>query len=166
MSNEDITQSETTFNNLKSELKKILDPEYSILGHGTRLEAAPRILEEGLRARFPDLGTTTIPLIDSSKSIEEQANEAAETILNWGQLHSKAVILVQIPNPPENLGGFKYFNSVFRELDEPDTGYNSRYLIPSGYLRGYVDVEARKFIPNPLFNPEPLPTFKLHPSNK
>lgn len=160
MSNEEVTQSEFTGNDLQSELKKILDPKYSLLGHGTRPEAAKKSLEEGLRARFPDLGTTTVPLLDSSKPIDEQVNQAVETILNWKHLNSKAIVLIQIPNPPEgSLGGSKYFNSVFKELYEPDTGYKSRYVIPSAYLRGYVDVEARKFIPNPLFNPEPLPTF-------
>ncbi|OGH46292.1 MAG: hypothetical protein A3H50_00185 [Candidatus Levybacteria bacterium RIFCSPLOWO2_02_FULL_37_10] len=60
-----------------------------------------------------------------------------------------------MPNPQEGeQGGSRYFNSVFQELPEPDTGYNDRYLIPPNYIRGYVDVETQKFIPNPKFQPE------------
>lgn len=165
MTSEEVSQSESTLNHLKAEIKTILDPKFSTLGHGTRLEAAKKILEDGLRAKFPDLGTTTVSLLDSSKPINEQVNQAVETILNLKHLNSKAVVLIQIPNPPEDsLGGLKYFNSVFKELDEPETSYENRWVIPSAYLIGYVDVAAQKFILNPLFDPKPLPTVKLDPS--
>ena len=140
---------------LSSELREIFNPAFSTLGHGTRVDAAKEILQQGLKAKVPDLDTTAIPLFDSSKPYEDQIPQTIEQISHWPHLDAKAVVVVMIPNPQEGeQGGRRYFNSVFQELPEPDTGYNARYLIPPGYIRGYVDVETNKFIPNPKFKPE------------
>jgi len=145
---------------LRSELKEVFNPSFSTLGHGTRVEAAQEILQQGLRAKQPDLYSTTVPLFDGSKPYEEQVTQVVEQISHWPHLDAKAVVVVMIPNPQEGeQGGSRYFNSVFQELPEPDTGHNTRYLIPPSYIRGYVDVETQKFIPNPKFRPE-KPTVK------
>lgn len=129
---------------LRSELKEVFNPSFSTLGHGTRLEKAQEILHQGLRAKHPELASTTIPLFDSSKPYEDQVPQVVEQILHWPHLDEKAVVVVMIPNPQEGeQGGSKYFNSVFQELLEPDTGYNEHYFIPPSYIRGYVDVETK-----------------------
>ncbi|MBI4157767.1 GNAT family N-acetyltransferase [Candidatus Woesebacteria bacterium] len=143
-----------TFDGLKLEIKEVFDPLFSFLGHGTRIEKAEEISRDGLRAKQPDLGTTAIPIFDFSKTYDEQADGVVRQLLNWPHLMSKAVIIIAIPNPTqEEKGGFRYYNSIFKEV-EKDTGYNSPYLIPPGYIRGYVDVDRQIFVPNPNFNPE------------
>src|SRR3989344_3174749 len=63
---------------LKSELREIFNPSFSTLGHGTRVEAAQEILQQGLRAKQPDLYSTTVPLFDGSKPYEEQITQVVE----------------------------------------------------------------------------------------
>ncbi|OGH13578.1 MAG: hypothetical protein A3H50_00180 [Candidatus Levybacteria bacterium RIFCSPLOWO2_02_FULL_37_10] len=65
---------------LKSELREIFNPSFSTLGHGTRVEAAQEILQQGLRAKQPDLYSTTVPLFDGSKPYEEQITQVVEQL--------------------------------------------------------------------------------------
>lgn len=134
---------------LKTELVEVYDQKFSTLGHGTRPAAAKKILEEGLRTQAPALLSTCIPLLDNSKSWEEQADKVLNQIKDWPHLKAGAVIIIMISNPDAGeVGGDRYFNSVFQEL--PD----AEYLIPTSYIKGYVDVRNGRFIRNPNFNPE------------
>lgn len=141
---------------LKTELAEIHDPKFSTLGHGTRSpDVAERILKEGLTTQAPDLLSTSVPLIDNSKTWEEQADGVINQIKNWPHLKAGAVIIVMIPNPDEGeVGGKRYFDSVFQELPDEDKSLYAHYYIPRSYIKGYVDVDKGKFIKNPNFNPE------------
>lgn len=141
--------------NLKTELVEIYDQKFSTLGHGTRPDTAKKILMQGLRTNAPNLLSTCIPLLDNSRSWEEQADGVVNQIQNWPHLKAKAVVIIMIPNPDEGtIGGNTYFNSVFQGLPEADQSLYARYYIPASYIKGYVDVKRGVFIRNPNFNPE------------
>jgi len=149
-----------TTDNFKSELKPIFDPLFSTLGHGTRTDAAKQAMEDGLKAKTPDLFSTTIPLFDATKTYEEQVDQVINTLTHWPHLDSKAIVVVMIPNPEEGeQGGSTYFNSVFEELPGGNTEHEERFVVPGKYIKGYVDIEKKEFIPNPNFDPE-KPTLK------
>ena len=152
---------------LKDKLTAIYDPNFSTLGHGTQLTLAPHILEEGLQLRSPDLGTTTVPIIEPAQPYKKQSPKLLETVLSWPHLNLKSVVVVMIPNVPDDqpVGGSMYFNSVIEELQEPEGeygGYTMKYYVPREYVRGYIDAEKRDFIPNPHFAPK-VPKIKLPP---
>ena len=151
-------------NNLKTELKVIFNPLFSTFGHGTRPEAAKEAMNEGLKAREPDLFSTTIPLFNHDKTYEEQANKVINQLEHWPHFNLKAIVIIMVPNPEkEELGGSNYFNSVFEKLPEEDTGYNTQFVIPKEYIKGYFDVGKKQFISNPNFKPR-KPILKSAPS--
>lgn len=156
LSQEELGVEESEPLSLEEALKNIFDPNFSTFGHGTRLEAAKQILMEGLKAKYPGLDTTAISLFDGSRPFDEQVSRVVDTITHWPHLDAKALVVVMIPNKPEGLkvGVNEYFNSVFQRTGEVETGYNTPYVIPQHYIRGIIDVEGRRFIPNPTFKPE------------
>lgn len=123
----------------RTELRPIFDRGYSTFGHGVRPELAPEAFDKGLEAKSPDLLSTTIPLFTHGKDYEDQTDETFLMILNWPHHNLKAVVIVMIPNAPEDkLGGIGYFNSVFEETDNEETGYENKYVIPQNTLRGML----------------------------
>lgn len=106
---------------LKHELRDTFDPEFSTFGHGTAIEAADKILEEGLRVygrMQPRLDQSAVPLYDSSKSFDEQSDGALQAMFNWPHRirGSGAVVVSMVPNAPEGtVGGRRYFDAVFEE---------------------------------------------------
>lgn len=139
---------------VKDELREVFAPNLQFFGHGTRLEVAPRVLEEGLESKHPYLDTTAMPLF-GDEPFEEQPDEVFERFINWPHLESKAVVVIALPHKPQDFKGgiTDYLNSAFEELGTEDTGHNTRYVLPSTYIRGYFNAETGKFVENPNFKP-------------
>ncbi len=140
---------------LEEQLREVYSPDFSTLGHGTIPEVAEEIMLTGLRYKDPDLSLTAVPLYDAKIPYDEQSGEVVQKITHWPHKDRKGVVILMIPNPAEDQqGGNAYFNSVFEE--RPIEGRSDRYIIDPKYIKGYVDVEAGKFVPNPNFNPTPI----------
>lgn len=151
---------------LGNELKNLDLKNYSIVGHGTsNPEIAQNIVKTGLRYSEPNLNRQTIPLFDSTIPIEKQTNNL-KTILNWGHKNSKAIVVIGIPNPPDDqAAGLLYFQSVWDEIPEdkltdlygnPTSKNSFKYIIKPHYIMGYIDANTASFYPNPKFNPPPI----------
>ncbi|KKR26445.1 MAG: hypothetical protein UT57_C0033G0009, partial [Microgenomates group bacterium GW2011_GWC1_39_7] len=138
--------STTKIDKLKTEFKSIFDRNLQFFGHGTLLDFAPQIFKEGLKVRDPDLLSTSVPLFDN-KPYDKQPEEHFKRILNWPHHNAPAVVVLAIPNMPDNLdvGIFNYLNAVLEELETEDTGYNAQFVIPSKYIRGYVNTKTGEF---------------------
>lgn len=136
---------------------KILDvlDKYSILGHGTDVEVAKKILAEGLQYLRPYLQETTIGLFDSQLSIAEQKDQVFQNILNWPHRGHKSIVIIAIPNVPKGeTGGDNYFNSVFETVD----GFY--HVVSPEFIKGYIDVNTLQFVANPKYDPDKKVTVK------
>lgn len=136
---------------LRNELREIFTPDFNIAGHGTTLGSADQILQEGILTGSKDSwDTSMIPIDLSDKSLR--------MILNWPHKKAKAIIVVMVPPMPDDMknqgmGVERYVNSIFQEVTIEERGYHG-FTVPPKYLRGYINVETKKFIPNALFDPE------------
>lgn len=146
---------------LKEALNPIFEKGFSTVGHGTSIEVANRILEDGLYARGNQLDLTTIPLFSQTegKTYADQIDGAIDTMLHWPHRGYEAIVIVMIPNPQEDeVGGGRYFNSVFDELPEEKAirigvqGADRQYVIPSRFIRGYVNTVTGEFIENKTYD--------------
>ncbi len=143
-------------------LRKIMRPlfgeHFSTLFHGTNEANAKNILNEGLESRANDLSSISIPLFVIDTSYDNQPEECYRKILDWPHHGYKYIVAFMVPNPKEHEpGGMRYFNSVFEELT-PDKkvdigvqGADHSYVIPTQFIRGYIDVNALTLIDNPHF---------------
>ncbi|HWP61470.1 MAG TPA: hypothetical protein VN495_02620 [Candidatus Paceibacterota bacterium] len=126
---------------LQQELAPIFDTRFATFGHGTIIDKAPSILAEGLRAETPLLQSTVIPLEDTPRGMK--------TILHWPHNDHKAVIVVSIPNDAPT-------NAEFFDPRPTESHYDQPYVLPPRFIRGYIDVAERKFVPNPAFEEHPM----------
>lgn len=148
---------------LDAALKGLFESPNMIFGHGTTPELAQQILQGGLETQSADIQSTAVPLFENAKSYAEQAADVHNQISNWAHQDSRAVVLVAVPHMPEGTQGgvIAYMNAVFEDLPEDHPArnlpiYQRNYRIPSAYIAGYVDVETKRFIPNPAFDPQPI----------
>lgn len=141
---------------LKNNLKEIFAlPKFSTLGHGTTKENAEKILKVGLESANGALDETSISLDDST-------DESFSKILHWPHHDYKVIVIIMIPNPDKGqFGGFHYFDSVFEELPEDrkmdlmvGREFRKEYFIPPQFIKGYIDVNSLKLVPNNLYDPE------------
>lgn len=129
-------------------LDQIMKLGFSTLGHGTSHEVVAGILKDGLYSSKPDLNSTCIPLIGTEGVFAKP----------WPHRDYRCVVIVQIPNPQGAVKGMRYFNSVFKDLDESQKnnvgvqGADRSYVIPSGFIQGYVDLDTMSFIENPKYD--------------
>jgi hypothetical protein len=157
---------------LKRELEPVFRnaPECIIMGHGTGREQAESILREGLRARSPNLNATAIYLVDKERR-ENGISAGYEDLLSWPHKGLKAIVVIKMP---AGATGRELRKNNRISPDEhmwvrdgrEETAYSSNWVLPAKYIAGFVDAEALKFVPNPLFeeNPElpgPLPPREL-----
>lgn len=155
---------------LRTSLQEIFNANMDTYAHGTRVEAAEKIINEGLKAKAPDLEGTALSLFDHRKSFEEQIDGVIKKIEKWPHLESEAIVIIMLPrikqvlaesietkNNAVQIGGiFIRTAPFFREIPgEHDTAYGLPYILPSKYIAGFVDVMKKEFIKNPLFNPTP-----------
>jgi hypothetical protein len=153
---QNLESSRESIDKLRGELKDIFDPDFSMLGHGAWVENAKETFTNGLLLKQPDLQTTTYALFENSKSFPEQPDEYFDRILNWPHERLPAIVVLMIPNKPTDVkvGISSYVNSTIQELPpEESDEYGVKYIVPKEYVRGYIDVEARKFVENPSFKP-------------
>lgn len=146
---------------LRNALEVIYDNNYSTLGHWTTIENAIKILNEGLMAKDDCLLSTSIPLFDSNIEYEKQSKQTFESIMKWKHKDYKHIVIIMIPNPIKwESWGFNYFNGVFDESPEElkiNSGFQGvdlNYVIPSHFIRWYIDVERCDFIENKKYNPD------------
>jgi hypothetical protein len=124
-------------------LRDVFGPNFSIAAHGTSIESAEKILKEGLRAKSGNLDETAVPLLDHSKTFDEQSAGLVNDLLNWKHRNSPAVVIVVIPNPGiDEAGGLRYFNSFLRYAPKGGTDY----VIPPEYVLGYVNARTKEFV--------------------
>jgi len=126
-------------------------------GHGTgRMggNVAKSILQQGLINEGTRLEHTAVGL---SPNHTETKNE----LLNWGHLNSKHVVVIEIPKQlVDNYKRHKFINSMNSHdiiLEPRKNMYGDEgSIIPTGFIRGYVDAENQTFVENPnfLFNGE------------
>lgn len=151
---------------LEEQLRVAFDKNFTALGHGTRVEKIDDILNDGLKTRFPELESTTIPIFDNSKTYDEQSQQVVDKITHWPHLDSKAIVIVMIPNAPADakVGGKRYFNSVMQEIPKDQQNEYAQYVVPPRYVKGIFNVDTNQFIENPNFDPV-VPEVKLQKSN-
>lgn len=174
---EDITEkNETTATptDVKTNLKELFETNLNIYAHGTRVESAGKIMQEGLRSKCPDLSGAAINLFDHETPFESQIDGILETMKKWPHLESKAIIIIALPTlrkTPSITTPVAEISAIRRPLgmqaqsrtasflhEVQGTGYDAYdlpYILPVNYIRGYVNVETNEFIKNPLFNPTP-----------
>ncbi len=145
---------------LKHILKELYEPsKYSLFAHGTSVETAKKIIKTGLEARNNDLPETVKTLFDSNKSFEKQPDEYFKQFLHWPHRNYKGIVLIALPNPAQNdVGGLRYFNNVFEELPQEKIvdlgiqGFDKRYVIPTRFIKGYIDIEKLKLVKNETYD--------------
>jgi hypothetical protein len=131
-------------------LAPLFDERFFTLGHGTRPETAEKILGTGLESKDDNIASTAIALTNDM--------EGTRNILHWPHHNFKAVVVVSIPKSiPKNA-------ELFEALSRTST-YDNNYVLPPKYIRGYVDVATRSFVPNPLFEEDPSYTMKELPAH-
>lgn len=96
---------------IRSNLKEIYEANMDTYGHGTRVEAAEKIISEGLKTKSRDLGGTAIGLFDE-KPFEEQIDGVLGKINKWPHLESKAIVIIVLPS----------FKKPLKESIEPIKG--------------------------------------------
>lgn len=134
--------------NIERILEQIRKPGFSTVGHGTSHEVVGEILKEGLYSNKADINSTCVPL---------NGNEGV-FMKPWPHRNYRCVVVVQIPNPEGEVKGMRYFNSVFKELDESQKndvgvqGADRSYVIPTCFIQGYVDLDTMSFIENPKYD--------------
>ncbi|HEY4487685.1 MAG TPA: hypothetical protein VI483_02885 [Candidatus Paceibacterota bacterium] len=137
-------ESQAELSVFKNELAAAFEGPFAVLGHGTNISKAQAILTEGLKARTPLLQTTAVPLENTPRGMRE--------ILHWPHHDHKAIIVIAIPlTTPSNAEFFDDIQTTY--------GEELPHILPPRFIRGYIDVENRKFIPNAGF--EKNPTFRL-----
>lgn len=135
------TESVQELRALQQELAPVFDLQHVAFGHGTDMRNASAILSEGLRAATPLLQSTAIPLEDTPKGMK--------TILHWPHHAHNAVIVISVPiDAPKDA-------ELFDVRDTANT-YESGYVLPPRLIRGYIDVEQKKFVSNPAFEENPI----------
>lgn len=153
---------------LRTNLKEIFEANMDTYGHGTRVETTEEIINEGLKARTLDLTGTAISLFDHRKPFEEQIDGVIKMIENWPHLESRAIAIIMLPRiknaltkpiePKSNVIQIRGIHirtaPFFRKIqEEHDPSYGLPYILPPNYIKGFVNVEKKEFIKNPLFNP-------------
>lgn len=126
----------------RRELQPIFDERFITLGHGTRLGVAEDIMNSGLLAKAPEIATTTIGL--------ENTEEGLNQILNWKHLNSKAIIVIMFPRDKRI-----HQSQVWEENKDADGPYDNKYILPSKFIKGYINVNSRKLILNDKFEENP-----------
>lgn len=112
------------------------DPFTTILGHGTQDKKwADNIIEEGLKAKIPDLRASFIPV--------EYSNESFNHIKNWTHLQSKYIVLV----------GFNdnTITPIWKYKKEGEHGQGRNYNLSRKRIIGYIDVSNETFIESPYY---------------
>lgn len=139
---------------IRTLLARIKMEGYVTLGHGTREEAAKKIMKEGLKCQSSMLESTLIALFSPEKGVEI-TDEEVERVLNGQHLDSKYIVIVQIRNPEERKNARReYFQQIIEKLPDEQKGmYGNINVVPRAFIRGYIDVEKSKFIENENFDP-------------
>lgn len=128
-------------------LKNILPPvSKSFAGHGTvTAETAASILEDGIfMSKHFELTETVVPL---SKDVQK----LQLAVENWKHKFAQYIVILEIPDSykPYDImerGSYKKFHS----------GEMSH--IPSRFVKGYLDIAKKTFIPNSRFEANPAKT--------
>lgn len=148
----------------QSKIKKLADQlqfldlnQYSVLGHGTTSEdIAKKIAKEGLKYSDPNLDRQAIAVFNMTEPIDQQP-ENLNRLLNWMHKNSRFVVLLGIPNKPENIqrGGEHYFNSAWEEIppEERQELSTVKWKIPPHYIIGWINANDATFHPNNQFDP-------------
>ena len=149
---------------LRTNLEEIFEANMDTYAHGTRVEAAEKIISEGLKTKSPDLGGTAIFLFDLEKPFEEQIDGVMKKIENWPHLKSKAIIIIMLPTLKRDIpntrtelnGGVVEIKGIkdqirtapfFRKIPgEHDPSYGLPYILPPNYIKGFVDLKKKEFI--------------------
>lgn len=123
----------------------------SLAIHGTGINSARKIQEEGLEYRTPQILSTAI---FQEKTTEEHDYQKYSDLLNWPHRHYKGLVLVGIPD--ECAGVYDEISKTgvkpLWELHDSEERYEKHYTINSEFILGYIDVEKKEIVQNPNFS--------------
>ena len=118
-------------------LIKQTDDEESVMAiHGTTLENAAKIADEGLYYKNPGVLSTAC--------IQERSLDgykSYETLLNWPHREYKGLVLLAIPYE------CFYKEPLWEKMDVDDNSL-WKYKIKPEYIVGYIDVSGKKIVKN------------------
>lgn len=138
------------FESLKQKLKN----EKTMLRlHGTDKEKAESILKDGLEINSPSVTYTSY------------SESSYNSMKNWKHRDYKYLVLLGIPNEATMYDNFEYDENgeMIGEKEEiknskpllktikENTGYHDVYKLPAEFIVGYIDVNEKKIIENPLY---------------
>jgi hypothetical protein len=135
-------------NELKNKLLQNIEQEliiegHSAWGHGTPTkELADKILKNGIVVN-PAYSLTEIgvPLTDSTKSNNENAQGVLNSALSWPHKGHKFIVIIEIPH------GLRK-----QQLTETVTvDGRERTRLPNRFIKGYIDVLDLLVVENPQF---------------
>lgn len=142
-------------------LSEIYDPNLITLGHATdSLEHAKNILTRGLLiAHLPFSSYTADQLLDSQLPLENQKSAVLNKMRAWPHKYNTKLpfmVVIQLPQSDNQEQGTSYFERFIQKLPHYETvpgilGEKFTHLLPSQYIRGYVDLQSGLFAANPNF---------------
>ena len=133
--------------------KKLKDEQIHLFLHGTEKESAEEILKKGLLINSPSIRYTSYP------------DASYKTMKHWPHRNYKNLVLIGIPNEATKLVNFDYdengeFIGVKEKqvqskpiftIENENNGFKTVYKLPAEFIIGYVDVENKTIVNNPLY---------------
>ncbi len=135
--------------------KRLLIEGHSVWGHGTPVkELADDILKNGIIVNPAySLTEMAIPLTDSTKGKNENAQEIFNKSMSWPHKEHKFVVVIEIPN------GLRK-----QQLTETiNVNGKNRTRLPSRFIKGYIDALNLSVVENPGFKPNAEATINETP---
>jgi len=152
-------------NRFISSAKEIYDPSLVTLGHATDdLEHAEQILKQGLLvAHLPFSSYTADQLIDQNLPREEQESRFVTRLRKWPHkydTHFTHMIIIQVPKSDNGDVSQSYIERFIQKLPhyEMVKGIKEEFthILPSKYVRGFIDLQTGKFTANHNFQPSKI----------
>jgi len=144
---------------LWKDLGQVFDKDFRTGTHGTSVKNAKSILDEGLYSGRPDYAFT----ITGLKHVHIMGRCRCEKdIYNRYLDHVSptywAVVVIMIPR---ELNQSPWRTAKPKKCEMGERGHKGRvvslnHLLPAKYIRGYIDVKNREFVPNPKFEENPV----------
>lgn len=145
------------FINKFEELRKMCEEQNITLAiHGTDIDCAKKIQQQGLHYKNPQLLSTTVfqPNIESQPQYQKYSD-----LLNWPHRQYKGLVLVGVPN--ECCGGYNIDEETgakplweYKPTLGEKTGYEQEYTIKPEFIIGYINVEKKEILSNTTYTTE------------